>query len=319
MNTDYKFTKFSSPFLDSLTELLDSSFTIKNQDKTGLVQWKLFDPYLKNNTISYIALNSDNKVVSQYSNVPITLRFNNTFYKAMVCIDMATDKGHRGKKLISTLSQYVYDEVVKQGYALSIGFSNDAGVKVDKNASHYGYKVVGKFVRYSTIAIPQRKSELKALEISLFPSSLEPNLFPNIFSMNKTSDYLNWRYVKRPNSVYRIFQLTQKDHLLGFVVLRFIGKKCYVYDILLLTPLKSDLLKVLRSIEKIALLNKAIFVIYNVLDNTFWKKALNAFRYYKKTDNQVNYYLTVKIHNPNIDQGTLLNKENWLMMNGDII
>lgn len=316
---DYKFQKYSSDYLPSFTELLDKSFDIENKDKQALIQWKLFDNYHNGKTITYIALDKEDNVVGQYTNLPVKIAYGDKIYNSMICVDMATDINHRGKGLITKLSQYVYQEVVGNKYDLTIGFSNDDGLKVDKNASNYGYKIVGRFVRYFKIVVYRKNIKSKIVLTDHFETSSEFGNKANFLRIYKDYYYLTWRYLSKPNSEYSIYQIVQNEIAVGYVVLRFKGNKCYIYDILVNNISKKEMITVLRSIENKALDKGIRIIVYNVLDNNFWKSLFNRYKYFKKTNNKINYYLTVKIHNPSLLPEFILDKENWLLMNGDIL
>lgn len=317
--TDYKIQKYSLHYLQSFTELLDKSFDIEGKDKKELVQWKLFSDYHKGKTITYIALDETDIVASQYTNLPVRIAFGDQIYSSMICVDMATDPNHRGKGLITKLSQKVYEEVAKNKYDFTIGFSNDNGLKVDKNASNYGYKVVGRFVRYFKVVIYRKNINSKIILTDHFEVNSIFGTQTNYFRVYKDFDHLNWRYLRKPNSEYSIYKIIHNNVSAGYVVLRFKGNKCYVYDILVNDITKKQMITVLRSIENKALEKGIRIIVYNVLDNKFWQTLFNRYKYFKKVNNRINYHLTVKIHNQSVPGRVILDKENWLLMNGDIL
>src|SRR5258706_7065221 len=315
---DYRLIKYTPSYLTSLTTLLDKSFSIENKDKEELVKWKYFDEYLDNKTITYIALDDKNEVISHYTNIPINVVCLGTMYKAMICTDMCTDISHRGKGLISKLSSEVYKEVKDSKYDFSLGFSNDAGIKIDKNSISYGYEVVGKFVRYLKLVASRKKAAYSLIRVS----SLEDNFYnssSNFLKIRKDSSYLDWRYLKKPNSEYNVYAIKEASTIHGYVVLRFLENRCYIYDIITHSDDIKHMIKILRSIENKALDHGIRIIIYNVLDNKYWRKLFNRYKYLKKSKNKINYYATIKIHSDGISKEFILDKENWLLMNGDII
>ncbi len=317
-NMDYKVTPYSSSHLSSLTSLLNNSFHIENKDKKGLVTWKYYDKYLKNKTISYLALDNTENVVSHYANLPVSISYFDKTYKCMICTDMCTDVKHRGKGLISQLSTRVYDKVKENNYDFSLGFSNDEGVQVDKHANNYGYIIVGKFVRYFKIVVYRKNINYKLIRTDRLDKDYYCD-HSKYLRVKKDHDYLYWRYVKKPNPEYDIYNILEDNKVLGYVVLRFLKYKCYVYDIVTENDDKKHMITVLRSIENKALEHKARLIIYNVLDNNYWKALFNRYKYFKKIQNNINYYLTIKIHNDKVPKDIILDKENWLLLNGDIL
>lgn len=315
---EYRVIKYSTSYLPSLTFLLDRTFTIENKDKVGLIIWKYFDKFLKNQTVTYIVLDQNKKVIGHYSNIPLSVSYTNKSYKSLVCTDMCTDLAHRGKGLISKLAAKVYLEVKNKNYDFSLGFSNDAGVKVDRYSKNYGYCIVGNFVRYFKFVIYRKNIKYKLISTNKFASDFySPN--SKYLKIKKDRNYLNWRYFKKPNSEYEVYTIAENDIIHGYVILRFINYKCYIYDIVTKNEDRNHMITVLRSIENKALDNKIRLIIYNVLDNNYWKSLFNRYKYFKKVRNNINYCLTIKIHSQSIKKNFVLNKENWILMNGDIL
>jgi hypothetical protein len=236
----------------------------------------------------------------------------------MVCTDMCTDIRHRGKGLISKLSTEVYNEVKKKKYDFSLGYSNDEGVQVDKHANNYGYIIVGKFVRYFKVVVSKKNINYKLVRTNTLDQDYYSH-YSNYLRIKKDHDYLYWRYLKKPNREYDIYNIIEDNKVVGYVVLRFLKYKCYIYDIITENDDKKHMITVLRSIENKALEHNIRLVIYNVLDNDYWKTLFNKYIYLKRINNNINYYLTVKIHNNKIPIDIILNNDNWLLMNGDIL
>lgn len=316
---EYRLQKYSHSYLDSFINLLDSAFEIENKDKRGLVEWKYFDTYHQRETITYIALDEADKVVAQYTNLPVRIAHQNILFNSMICIDMTTHLNHRGKGLITKLSEKVYEEVRNNHYDFTLGFSNDEGINVDKYSRSYGYVEVGKFARYFRIAIRRKATPCRLVLVNSFETDAVFGNQTQYCRIYKDFDYLSWRYIRKPNSEYTIYQIILDKKAIGYIVLRFKENKCYIYDILINDLGKTEMINVLWSIENTALDQGIRIIVYNVLDNTFWQSLFNKYKYYKKTNNAVNYYLTIKIHNPTVSTDLLLNKDNWIIMNGDIL
>ncbi len=315
MEFDFKY--YSPKYFDSLVKLLDKCFSIENKNKDGLVKWKYFDEFFNNKSIGAIAVNNDN-VIGFYSNIPIPTSLRNQRFNSLLCTDMSTDPDFRGKGIISNLSKMVYEKVGEENYDFSIGFSNDEGVKVDKNASGYGYIVLGKLVRYFKLSLRKKKTDYILSPTDKFENSYADN-DSNYIKILKDLDYLNWRYLKKPNSECEIYELKRKGESVGYVVLRFLKNKCYVYDIISEKDERLIYCQILNAIENEVRSKNIKVVIYNVLDNIYWQGVFGRFKYFKKSNNKVNYYLTIKFHKDLENLDYLKNKNNWLLMNGDIL
>jgi GNAT superfamily N-acetyltransferase len=61
-----------------------------------------------------------------------------------VSMNMAVHPDYRGRGLVKQVAEPVYKAVQAQGGTAGVGFSNAAGVKVDRHSKGYGYRVVGR-------------------------------------------------------------------------------------------------------------------------------------------------------------------------------
>jgi predicted GNAT family acetyltransferase len=228
-----------------------------------------------------------------------------------------THPSHRGQGLITQLSKKVYEDVKEQGYDFTIGFSNDEGVKVDKNSRDYGYKIIGKFISYYKFIIYKKKT---GFHLESTKNFLQIPQNCSLYSISSTTDYLEWRFRKKPNHNYEQYTvLDENDNKIGIVVLRTKYGRYYVLKILAHCMQKNTIDEILKAIENLALQKGERLLIYSVLNNSFWESLFGNYRYFKKNNNSVNYYLTIKIHNQNLNKDELTDKNNWFIMNGDII
>jgi len=315
---EYKFAKYNPSYIASLTELLTRSFAIENTDKTKLIEWKYFDPFFRNKSFTYVTLDKHNNVVGHYSSMPIAIQNGRKTYKTTLSTDAAVDIHHRGKGLMSKMAPLLYKDVRDNGYDFSFGYPNEVGVVMDKHSKDYGYTLVGKFVNYVTFVFVQRDV---SYSLSRVPS---PDLLMDIeieshnyFTIKKDRAYLSWRYFKKPNNDYEVYQINVRGKIVGYVVLRFTRFKCYVYDIVMSDIKQKNMKNIFHAIENKALDKNVRFVVYPVLDNAYWQ-GLFRFPYVKKFYDRVHYYLSVHPHNKNIDPA-IFNKDHWLLMSGDIL
>lgn len=59
-------------------------------------------------------------------------------------VNLAVHPAYRGRGLVRPLAERVYDAVRARGAVAGVGFSNAAGVRVDRRSRGYGYRVVGR-------------------------------------------------------------------------------------------------------------------------------------------------------------------------------
>lgn len=313
---EYKFVKFTKHYLSPLTALLSEAFTIQNKDKEKLILWKYFDPFFQNKTFTYITLDKENNVVGHYSSMPIAVSKGNIFYKTTLSTDAAVDKNHRGKGLMSKMSEMLYKDVRSKGYEFSFGYPNDVGVMMDRHSKNYGYQLVGKYIRYTKIILISKKSPYYLKAVNSIAEIQTIDTSSNYYTLSKDRDYILWRYFKKPNNNYKIFAILTKNGTLGYVVTTESRNKVSVIDIITKFSDNAHMKNVLRAIENISLKHGSRIILYNVMDNTYWR-GIFGLTYFRKIK-PVRYYFSIHLHK-NTNKEKILNPDNWISMSGDIL
>lgn len=120
-----------------------------------------------------------------------------------VSMNMAVHPDYRGRGLIKQVAEPVYTAVQAQGGIAGVGFSNAAGVKVDKHSKGYGYRVVGRLD--STVALLLRPFSHQSLTLTThWPtalSSISPLQQPTHQFVNKPA-WLAQRFARHPFRQY---------------------------------------------------------------------------------------------------------------------
>lgn len=299
-----------------ITRLLDTVFQIRNPAKDALIRWKYFAPWHDDHTVMYAALNDSGDFVSQYANIPVTVRYGADPLPAMICADMATHPGYRGRGLISALARRVYPDVVRDGAALSIGFSNQEGIKVDQNANGYGYRTVGMFRRYAMLNWPNSTTPYSLERVDQFSRSAS-SANDCQFRIDKSAAYLNWRYRDKPANDYQLYQVTREDQFTGYVVIRETPTLAYIYDLI---ADESQVRYIIPAIQRILRGRGKPITIWYVLNNAYWRQTLSSSLAIPSAWRATHYYLTVRPHSAEVaDLPALCDPERWHMMAGDIL
>ena len=105
------------------------------QPETHLVAWGAWDG--DSLAAQYSCLLRQLYSPTQDVNLPVGLSIN-----------MAVHPHYRGQGLIKQVAQPVYEHLAAKKVVAGVGFSNAAGVQVDKRSSSYGYRVVGQLRSY---------------------------------------------------------------------------------------------------------------------------------------------------------------------------
>ena len=159
-----------------------------------------------------------------------------------VSINMAVHPNYRGQGLVKQVAQPVYTAVHAQGGIAGVGFSNAAGVKVDRRSKGYGYQVVGQL--NSTVGWLKRPLSYQPLPLTkTWPETFAaPSLPPPArYSFVNPSAWLEQRFAHHP---FRRYQFgVGADGLVVYRPFRWRGFK----GVSLLTASGQDLAKLLRQ------------------------------------------------------------------------
>ncbi len=133
-------------------------------------------------------------------------------------INMAVHPDYRGQGLVKKVAQPVYDTLRERGGVAGVGFSNAAGVQVDKRSKGYGYHVVGRM--QSTLACILRPPSVAPLHLTtVWPSvaslQLPPSRQIHFFTTPQT---INGRFAAHPFRQYHYGVCSEDRQGQGVVV-----------------------------------------------------------------------------------------------------
>lgn len=293
---------------EPLSVLVSVSFQKPENSVKSTLLWK----YQKAQSFSAIAVVGQQTYVAFYSNLRSDLAWVNQEVSACLCLDMCTHPGYRGQGLVTKTSQLVYPAVVNAGIALSYGFSNEQGVRVDKHAHNYGYQVVGQLCSYTLVPRSLHKSCFNP--ITSIPVDIKHQV--PLLHVAKPAPFMQWRYQQKPHAQYQILSL--KDDPLMVVVLQCHDRQCHIVDLI------GDFSNV-RAIAQF--LGKVVaFCFYtwhrpvsiSVLPNRWWQLIIEQRSIVAIHTRSVPYYLTVKPHSQTFPADPL-DPNNWWVTGGDIL
>lgn len=297
---------YEEKYFKELCELIQRNFWADTNIEETIL-WKFFHyPAAR----IYLAL-SEGVVVGQYNNIALPINIEGKRVFQGICQDMCVDSLYRWQKIISQLSKRTYD---KSRFSFTIGFSNSAGVKVDQNAKDYGYRVLGSFTK---IVIPIVPNFLLRAESFSFRQTSKFSYIPktlDTYSIYKDKSYLTWRYIDKPNSVYKIWSIYNAVGSLGYIVTKTEGKKLYVLDIIC-DDMQENRVAIINTLQQIGKQQETRYIILNVLYNDFWKTFLEKMFCFKSRS--AHHYFTIKNHD-DVYQNNL-DKNNWILQLWDIL
>jgi hypothetical protein len=191
-------------------ELLATCFQRRREETQNLLHWlHQFHP-----PVAW-GIWEDEKLVAQYTALLRPLMLNGECVQVGMSVNMAVHPDYRGRGYVKQMAEPVYNEIRDCGGHFGIGFSNAAGVQVDKHSQSYGYQVIGQMSPVLGLVRPQ-----KALPLDLstaFPFVCdEETLHAPTLSFPKSPAHLCRRYAEHP---FRQYHFASADDL-GVAVYR---------------------------------------------------------------------------------------------------
>lgn len=133
-------------------------------------------------------------------------------------VNMATHPDYRGRGLIKHAAAPVYQTLQEQGICAGVGFSNAAGVKVDRHSKGYGYQVVGQLQPLMVLPSLRRHPSLDfSLTTQLPPLDGLFHVSPQLH-FDVTAADINHRFGRHPFRNYHYGLWSQGEQVLGVVI-----------------------------------------------------------------------------------------------------
>ena len=297
----------------------------------------------------------DGKIVGQYPLIIINMKIGEEIIKGSQNVDLMTHLDYRRQGMFFTLAKKALNEAGKEGINITYGFPNEPAYpghlksgwfdvcslrvltkplnlrnllkKRIKNNSLLkictitGSIVVGIFYR------TKKTLEIEGLTITKIVSfDNRINDFWNKISRDykiivvRDKEYLNWRYINRPDTNYTIFLAEEEEEICGYIVLWYQKEEelssGHIIDII--APL--DRPEVINSLLSVAIK----YFKEKKVDGIFCqiaadKKTLKIFRkngFIRKRFRRGSKYI-VRINSPKIEGEYLKDKKNWFIQLGD--
>ncbi len=308
---------YKKQYLWSFIQLIDECFWLEAKNQQAYIVWKFFTDISSGNSTknrTVIALSGDN-IVGQYTNKAYSFSLWNETVAWYLCQDMCVAKTHRRQGLITKMSKKLYSDISEK--TLSIWFSNAQWVKIDTKSKNYWYNVIGNLCSvilpalyfwktFDTELITDKKI-LETIDFSVF------NRTDDYYQINKTKEYLIWRYFLKPEGKYVFYLFKKSEKIIWYTVYKIIKNKLYVCDSAFVKNINSEY--IVNTHKKIALKQSCYSLTFITIYNDYWRDFLkNRFKIIKNQD----LYFTLKQHNQ-YKKTWLLNKEKWIIQWGDIL
>lgn len=234
-------------------------------------------------------------------------------------INMAVHPDYRGRGLVKQVAEPVYATLAAQGGAAGVGFSNAAGVKVDRHSSGYGYQVLGKLRPSLFWVRPGMRFDDFALTTGWPTLPFAPVLGDTAVQFAWNPARLHHRFACHPFRQYQ-FGVWQRDEIIsGIVVYRPIRLGGQLPAVALLAAYGEDLAGLLerwlgalqhQGVRLVQVVSTPSSSILSILGET----AVFLPQPFSRTQ----YYLTLKPLKNDLPQA-VFSFANWSCLGGDVL
>jgi GNAT superfamily N-acetyltransferase len=200
---------------DQWANLLATCFDRQPEHMQCLLTWL----YGLGEMIAWGAWEHD-QLVGQYSCLLRPVRVGETRLLAGMSINMAVHPDWRGRGLVKQMARPVYERLQEYGGTLGIGFSNAAGVNVDRHSQQYHYQVIGQM---QSMIGPLRSHRVAPLQLSDHLPAFDSSVISGSAHFEKSARYFQQRYLAHPFRSYRYAVWLEADETMGLVIYRDIG------------------------------------------------------------------------------------------------
>ncbi|WP_157832408.1 GNAT family N-acetyltransferase [Candidatus Nitrosotenuis chungbukensis] len=212
------------------------------------------NPFNTFNRVTIVLDENENEITSHCGLIPVELKVLNSTRSALWHVSFFTLERYRGQGLGTKLIQYSnnlcdFSMVLNGSDGTKKIYVNTGGKDLGNLNRYVGLLDKNRVEEFSRITIP--KNQLN------FVSNLNPD-FKRVFNLdqkyekfwekvkekfpitvNRTMEYLDWRYLKHPLLDYHFMILEKNNELVGFTVLRFEDK--------------NEVLKAIRIVDLVVL------------------------------------------------------------------
>lgn len=223
----------------------------------------------------------EKKLIGHYMLSPIPMKINDHLENALLAMSVMIDPDYQGKGIyFGPLAKFTYNNAIKEGYNLLFAFPNEKSYKI--HFGPLGWKDFGRITEYkkqiTKVHSFKEFSEYKVEPLKKFNDEINKiwNKYQNEYHIitPRTSDFLNWRFLKHPKFPYENYQSYEyfpfiikrnMEPVAYFVIKKFGQEKCHVVDYFGLLN-KEVIITILFTGESICIENDINFF-------SFWENS----------------------------------------------
>lgn len=138
-------------------------------------------------------------------------------------INLAVHPDYRGRGLVKQIAQPVYAALAEHGVIAGVGFSNAAGVKVDRHSRAYGYQVIGQ-MHSLLVGLSARGNDEPLRLTDVWPSAPFDFIPPQSDRIHfaASSTLVRHRFACHPFRRYQFGVWENADRVRGIVIYRWV-------------------------------------------------------------------------------------------------
>jgi hypothetical protein len=201
--------------IEELESLFEQSFNRKIQH--GYLDWR----YSKRGKDIFFSIESrQEKVVSSYSVFPIDIAVDNDIYASAISMTTMTHFDWRGKGFFQKLATEMYAYLKDKNFVAVWGFPNSNSHLAFKNKLSWSdiYEIPT-----LVLSLTDANYQLFALNDYIqtdnnFSLNYPKNPRDGFLRVNRTKDYLVWRYLENPVNEYQNYVLAHNGEVTSYVV-----------------------------------------------------------------------------------------------------
>ena len=175
-----------------------------------------------------------NKVIATFSTIPLRYNFKKKNIIVANSIAMIVHPKYQDKGIMKFLGDKLLDETKKKAKFV-FGYPNDRSYNLHK--IFYDYKDVFQQKLYeiksnkiTNLKLPKNLNLKKIKKFNnRFDLLFKKNINKYSIQVVRDSEYLNWRYIARPDIKYKCFEINYKSKFIGYVVFKFYRFKKKLY------------------------------------------------------------------------------------------
>jgi GNAT superfamily N-acetyltransferase len=299
--------------------------------------------------ISWLA-EADKKIVGQYMVLPFRMKIGNETCTGSHSIDTMTHPSYQHKGIFTTLASKTYESAIKNGIGLIYGTPNEQSypgfirrlqwfdiceppllIKIIDwgNILRRRFKIptfAGNLLGHAWESIinhssPGGNAIINVEQILSFDERIDEFWLKASGTKNimiiKNMKYLNWRYVDKPGSDYKIFIATRQEKIVGYIVLKLekdIMTRGHIVDLLSLphedTVTEDLITKAIGYLQG----EGATTVSCLMLPDTSFYRTLRKRGFIRRRSG---FRLCARLIDPNLSKEFVANSHNWYYMWGD--